>query len=89
MDTPTIHLTSQVLGAMMGLCQLKVVAFSPVLQSSFEIAMAFLISFASRAIASSGLFCFETMTSAGIIMILPGYIICTATVEIAVSALAP
>jgi uncharacterized membrane protein YjjP (DUF1212 family) len=41
-----------------------------------RISIATVISFAARGLSSTGLFCYQAVSSAGVVLILPGYTIC-------------
>lgn len=41
----------------------------------FEISVAIIISFISRALSTTGIFCYQAIASSGVILVLPGYII--------------
>ncbi|ORX40084.1 hypothetical protein BD324DRAFT_648693 [Kockovaella imperatae] len=49
----------------------------------FEIAIATLISFLAAALASTGKFCYTALVSGGVVLILPGYIVLTGSLELA------
>ncbi|KIL00591.1 hypothetical protein PAXRUDRAFT_29678 [Paxillus rubicundulus Ve08.2h10] len=65
--------------------QLRVATKSAMYANVFEITTAMLMSFTARGLSSirSQIFCYEAMSSAGIIGILPGYLILTSSLELA------
>ncbi|KAF9226595.1 DUF1212-domain-containing protein [Gyrodon lividus] len=65
--------------------QLRVAAKSAMYANVFEITTAMLMSFTARGLSSirSQIFCYEAISSAGIIGILPGYLILTSSLELA------
>ncbi|CED85612.1 Domain of unknown function DUF3815 [Phaffia rhodozyma] len=74
---------SFILGSLMGTCQLTLASSNPLFLNCFEVAMAFILSFFAKALSSTGYFCYNSITSASIVMILPGYVILTGCLEIA------
>jgi uncharacterized membrane protein YjjP (DUF1212 family) len=44
-----------------------------------RISIATVVSFAARGLATTGLFCYQAVVSAGVCLILPGYAICKST----------
>ncbi|KAI9508342.1 hypothetical protein F5148DRAFT_1356167 [Russula earlei] len=65
--------------------QLTVVVKSQLYANVFEITIAIFISFLARALSSirSELFCYTAISSAGIVCILPGYLILSSSLELA------
>ncbi|RDB22807.1 Pheromone-regulated membrane protein 10 [Hypsizygus marmoreus] len=65
--------------------QLNVVTKSAMYANVFEITIAILVSFAARGLSSirSQIFCYTAISSAGIIGILPGYLILSSSLELA------
>lgn len=49
----------------------------------FEISVAMIISFLAAALASTRYFCYTAIASGGIVLILPGYIVLTGSLELA------
>lgn len=41
----------------------------------FEISMATIVSFVARGLSTTDYFCYPAMSSAGVVLILPGYVI--------------
>lgn len=78
-------LASFILGSLMGLCQLTLAASNPLFLNCFEVAVAIVVSFLAKALSSTGYFCWQSCVSAGIVMILPGYVILAGASELAVS----
>ncbi|KAL7410123.1 hypothetical protein BDY24DRAFT_355194 [Mrakia frigida] len=74
---------SFILGSLMGLCQLTLAATNPLFLNCFEITMAVLVSFLSKGLSATGYFCYQACASAGIVMILPGFVILQGSLEIA------
>jgi uncharacterized membrane protein YjjP (DUF1212 family) len=48
--------------------------------SIFEISVATIVSFISRGLSTTGIFCYQSLSSAGVVLILPGYVICMSIV---------
>lgn len=44
-----------------------------------RISIATVISFTARGLATTGIFCYQAVASAGVVLILPGYTICEST----------
>lgn len=61
------------LGGLLVTTQCFIAARSDVLSSIFEIVIAAVISFVSAALASTTRFCYAAVTSASIVLILPGW----------------
>ena len=57
------------LGSLMGLCQLTLAASNPLFLNCFEIAMALLVSFIAKGLSTTGYFCYQSLASAGIVMV--------------------
>jgi len=41
-----------------------------------RISIATVVSFTARGLATTGIFCYQAVASAGVVLILPGYVIC-------------
>ncbi|KAI0301187.1 DUF1212-domain-containing protein [Multifurca ochricompacta] len=69
----------------LSLLQLTVVVKSKLYANVFEITIAIFISFLARALSSirNELFCYTAISSAGIVCILPGYLILSSSLELA------
>ncbi|KAF8076533.1 hypothetical protein FPV67DRAFT_1558984 [Lyophyllum atratum] len=69
----------------LAILQLNVAAKSVLYANVFEITIAILVSFTARGLSSirSQIFCYTAISSAGIIGILPGYLILSSSLEIA------
>ncbi|KAH8922489.1 DUF1212-domain-containing protein [Atractiella rhizophila] len=74
---------SAIFGAMFGFLQLRVAATNPLYANIFEISTATIVSFIARGLSSTGLFCYESLSSSGVVMILPGYVILCGSLELA------
>lgn len=61
------------LGALLVATQCFIAARSDVLSSIFEIVIAAIISFVAAAVASTTRFCYASITSSAIVLILPGW----------------
>ena len=70
------------MGAFLVFAQVQVASRSDVLSSMFEIIIAAVVSFIAAAVASTGLFCYAAVTSASIVLILPGWLVCCAALEL-------
>ncbi|KAI0025437.1 hypothetical protein F4780DRAFT_721024 [Xylariomycetidae sp. FL0641] len=87
-DMPVIF----VLGTILGVLQLVVAPRSNTYSTVSEVSAAILITFLSRAIASINggrLFCFSALVQGSIAMILPGYLILSAALELQSKAIIP
>ncbi|EIW73697.1 hypothetical protein TREMEDRAFT_25485, partial [Tremella mesenterica DSM 1558] len=66
------------------LCGVQIlVARNDMLSNVFEISIACIISFISAALASTGYFCYTSLVSGGVVLILPGYIVLCGSLELA------
>lgn len=68
------------LGCLVGALQLIVAPKSNMYSNVFEVSATVIVSFMGRAfgsISNSNLFCFSAITQGGIVMLLPGYSVCT------------
>jgi len=62
-------------GAMLTFLQLRVTRKNAMYSNVFEISTAIMISFVARGLSTTGLFCYQSIASSGLILVLPGYII--------------
>jgi uncharacterized membrane protein YjjP (DUF1212 family) len=67
-------------GAMLTFLQLRVTRKNAMYSNVFEISTAIMISFVARGLSTTGLFCYQSIASSGLILVLPGYIICACRV---------
>ncbi|KZW03811.1 DUF1212-domain-containing protein [Exidia glandulosa HHB12029] len=72
-------------GALLCSLQLLVASKNPLYANVFEISIAILMAFVARGLSSiqSQIFCYEAISSAGVVLILPGYIILCSALELA------
>ncbi|EJD53485.1 hypothetical protein AURDEDRAFT_53220 [Auricularia subglabra TFB-10046 SS5] len=72
-------------GAVLCWLQLHVAQSNPLYANVFEISVAILMAFVARGLSSirSQMFCYEAISSAGVVLILPGYIILCSALELA------
>ncbi|KAE8209755.1 hypothetical protein CF327_g6297 [Tilletia walkeri] len=63
--------------------QLHVARKNAMYSNIFEISVAIIISFISRGLSTTGLFCYQSIASSGVILVLPGYIILCGSLELA------
>lgn len=56
--------------------QLYFAGNNPMFSNVFEISAAIVISFIARILSAQSVFCYQAVASAGLILVLPGYIIC-------------
>ncbi|KAH8923061.1 DUF1212-domain-containing protein [Atractiella rhizophila] len=75
-------LVSFPLGCLLVASQSLIAAKSQVLSSIFEIVIAAVISFTAAGLASTEYFCYAAVTSASIVLILPGWPVCSAALEL-------
>ncbi len=71
-----------VFGCLVGFLQLIVTPKSNLYSNVFEVSAVVLVSFMARAfgsIAGGDLFCFSAIAQGGIVMLLPGYLVCKFT----------
>ncbi|GAA5828749.1 hypothetical protein JCM3766R1_003807 [Sporobolomyces carnicolor] len=76
-------LVSAAFGAMLCFLQLYVARKNAVFSNIFEISVAALISFAARGLSTTEYFCYESVASAGVVMVLPGYVVLCGSLELA------
>lgn len=69
-------------GTFLAFMQLKA-SKNQLYSSIFEISVATLVSFISRGLAKTGYFCYESLSSSGVVLILPGYVILCGSLELA------
>ncbi|PWN96370.1 DUF1212-domain-containing protein [Tilletiopsis washingtonensis] len=70
-------------GAMLTFLQLRVTRKNAMYSNVFEISTAIMISFVARGLSTTGLFCYQSIASSGLILVLPGYIILCGSLELA------
>jgi uncharacterized membrane protein YjjP (DUF1212 family) len=68
-------LASGCCGILLSFLQIHVASKSAMYSNIFEISIATLISFAARGLSTTGVFCYQAVASAGVVLVLPGYII--------------
>ncbi|KAH8923808.1 DUF1212-domain-containing protein [Atractiella rhizophila] len=74
---------SAIYGAVVGFLQLRLASTNPLYAPIFEISSAMIVSFVSRGLSTTGYFCYESLSSAGVVLILPGYSILCGSLELA------
>jgi len=70
------------MGVLLVASQVWIASKSDILSSMFEVIMAAIASFISAAVASTGLFCYAALVSSSIVLILPGWLVCCAALEL-------
>lgn len=75
-------LASAPLGALVVMAQLFVASKSDVLSQIFEVCMAAVCSFVAAALAYTGYFCYSAVISSSIVLLLPGWLVCCAALEL-------
>ncbi|KNZ44806.1 uncharacterized protein VP01_87g9 [Puccinia sorghi] len=75
-------LISAPLGAGLVAAQLFVASKSDVLSQIFEIVVTGFTSFVAAALASTGYFCYSAVIASSIVLILPGWLVCCAALEL-------
>ncbi|WRT69350.1 uncharacterized protein IL334_006334 [Kwoniella shivajii] len=75
-------LMSGALGSMLAVVQFTIAEKNKLVSNIFEIGMAGILSFAARGLGASGYFCYESLASAAIVLILPGWHICLGALEL-------
>ncbi|GAA5887013.1 hypothetical protein JCM6882_009415 [Rhodosporidiobolus microsporus] len=70
-------------GALLAFLNLFVARRNAIFSNIFEISVAALISFAARGLSTTGYFCYESVASAGVVMVLPGYVVLCGSLELA------
>ncbi|WWD18316.1 hypothetical protein CI109_102766 [Kwoniella shandongensis] len=71
------------LGILLSFMQLHVASKSAMYSNIFEISIATVISFTARGLSTTGIFCYQAVASAGVVLILPGYTILCGSLELA------
>ncbi|KNZ55474.1 uncharacterized protein VP01_2668g1 [Puccinia sorghi] len=71
-----------VFGSFLAFMQLKA-STNQMYSSIFEISVATIVSFISRGLSTTGYFCYQSLSSAGVVLILPGYVILCGSLELA------
>ncbi|KAF2869602.1 hypothetical protein BDV95DRAFT_608445 [Massariosphaeria phaeospora] len=87
-DMPVIF----VLGTTLGFLQLVIAPLSPTYSTVFEVSAAILMTFLARAFGSirgGDLFCFSALAQSSIAMILPGWLVLSAALELQSKAIVP
>ncbi|BGP21069.1 hypothetical protein JCM10213_007587 [Rhodosporidiobolus nylandii] len=70
-------------GGLLAFLNLFVARKNAIFSNIFEISVAALISFAARGLSTTGYFCYESVASAGVVMVLPGYVVLCGSLELA------
>ncbi|GAA5858128.1 hypothetical protein JCM8547_005663 [Rhodosporidiobolus lusitaniae] len=70
-------------GSLLAFLNLFVARRNAIFSNIFEISVAALISFAARGLSTTGYFCYESVASAGVVMVLPGYVVLCGSLELA------
>ncbi|ORX40267.1 hypothetical protein BD324DRAFT_641162 [Kockovaella imperatae] len=70
-------------GILLSFWQLHVASNSSMYSNIFEISIATFVSFAARGLGTTGIFCYQAVASAGVTLILPGYVILCGSLELA------
>ncbi|PLW04473.1 hypothetical protein PCANC_28410 [Puccinia coronata f. sp. avenae] len=71
-----------IFGSFLAFMQLKA-STNQMYSSIFEISVATIVSFISRGLSTTGIFCYQSLSSAGVVLILPGYVILCGSLELA------
>ncbi|KAK8858427.1 hypothetical protein IAR55_002654 [Kwoniella newhampshirensis] len=71
------------LGILLSFMQLHVASKNAMYSNIFEISIATVISFTARGLSTTGIFCYQAVASAGVVLILPGYTILCGSLELA------
>ncbi|GAA5977520.1 hypothetical protein JCM11641_000987 [Rhodosporidiobolus odoratus] len=74
---------SGLFGGLLAFLNLFVARKNAIFSNIFEISVAALISFAARGLSTTGIFCYESVASAGVVMVLPGYVVLCGSLELA------
>ncbi|WWC73372.1 uncharacterized protein I206_107339 [Kwoniella pini CBS 10737] len=75
-------LMSGALGSTLAIVQFTIAEKNKLVSNIFEIAMAGILSFIARGLGASNYFCYESLASAAIVLILPGWHICLGALEL-------
>ncbi|WVW86552.1 hypothetical protein I302_108602 [Kwoniella bestiolae CBS 10118] len=75
-------LMSGALGSMLAITQFTIAEKNKLVSNIFEIAMAGILSFVARGLGATQYFCYESLASAAIVLILPGWHICLGALEL-------
>ncbi|ORY35057.1 hypothetical protein BCR39DRAFT_516439 [Naematelia encephala] len=75
-------LMSGVLGSILAIIQFTIGQKHDLVSRIFEIAIAGILSFISRGLGSTKYFCYQSLASASIVLILPGWYICLGALEL-------
>ncbi|CAH7682335.1 hypothetical protein BY996DRAFT_4591786 [Phakopsora pachyrhizi] len=73
---------SAIFGSFLAFMQLRATG-NQMYSNIFEISIATLVSFVSRGLSTTDYFCYESLSSAGVVLILPGYTILCGSLELA------
>ncbi|CAK3849715.1 DUF1212 domain membrane Prm10 [Lecanosticta acicola] len=79
-------------GCLVGILQLVVAPMSPLYSNVFEVTATVIVSFLARAFGSirgGDLFCFSALAQGGIVMLLPGYMFLSSSLELQARAMVP
>lgn len=66
---------SAIFGILNQFLNLRIAKNNAMYANIFEISVAILISFISRALSTTEVFCYQAIASSGVVLVLPGYII--------------
>ncbi|WVQ96347.1 hypothetical protein IAU59_003452 [Kwoniella sp. CBS 9459] len=75
-------LVSGVLGSLLAIVQFTIAEKNKLVANIFEIGMAGILSFASRGLGATKYFCYQSLASAAIVLILPGWHVCMGALEL-------
>lgn len=75
-------LMAGVLGTFLAFVQLYISSTHRIVTNIFEIGTSGLISFVARGLGGSGYFCYDSVASASIVLILPGWQLCLGALEL-------
>lgn len=62
-------------GALLAFLQLRIAAKNAMYSNIFEISIATIVSFSARGLSATNIFCYQAISSAGVVLVLPGYVI--------------
>ncbi|WVF68805.1 hypothetical protein IAT40_003577 [Kwoniella sp. CBS 6097] len=75
-------LLSGALGSLLAIVQFTIAEKNKLVANIFEIGMAGILSFAARGLGSTSYFCYQSLASAAIVLILPGWHVCMGALEL-------
>ncbi|OCF40184.1 hypothetical protein I317_06009 [Kwoniella heveanensis CBS 569] len=75
-------LMSGALGSLLAIVQFTIAERNKLVANIFEIGMAGILSFASRGLGATKYFCYQSLASAAIVLILPGWHVCMGALEL-------